>query len=188
MSDRDRDKDFERSLKLRKYEFLLNLSFNEDRLIGERSRSFLIANGLLLTGFGLARTPLFWIALATVGSILGYFWIEVGRRNIIAIRYWWSRLYMMEADEEFQDHLQIYTERARYYGGQPMELPLGKFPSWMLPQPLGEKGLFAHFPWRWVRSVNWVMAVYLPALFTILWLVLLTLSTVAPRLLGATGF
>lgn len=181
----EKDANFEKELKLRKYGFLLELSFNEDRLIGERSRSFLIANGLLLTAFGLAKTPLGWIVLAGVGTALGYFWVEVGRRNIIAIQYWWSRLYILEADKDLSENMQIYTERARYYGGEPPHFPKGKFPSWMLPQPLGRKGLFGHFPWTWIRSVNWVMAVYLPTLFTILWMVLLVVAIFMPRLLGA---
>ena len=182
----DKDVHFEKELKFKKYEFLLELSFNEDRLIGERSRSFLIANGLLLTAFGLAKTPLFWIVLAAVGCLLGYFWIEIGRRTIIAMQYWWSRLYLLEADKDLHENLQIYTERAHYYGGEPLHFPPGKFPSWMLPKPLGDKGLFGHFPWRWIKSVNWVMAVYLPSLFTILWVILLLVAILAPKLLGVT--
>ena len=112
-----KDANYEKELKFKKYEFLLELSFNEDRLIDERSRSFLIANGLLLTAFGLAKTPLFWIVLAAVGSLLGYFWIEIGRRTVIAMQYWWSRLYLLEADKDLRETLQIYTERARYCSG-----------------------------------------------------------------------
>lgn len=153
---------------LEKYRILQKLAFNEDRLFGERSTFFVLAGTLLVTAFSAMgeHERSLRLLICVAGSLLVILWLYVNSQAIIALRFWRTRIHLLEERHLGGEKWGIHVARARYYRGA------DKFPMPAEPDidgPLDET-LFKRFGTLFFP--NKTLHFGMPLIFLGLWLAL----------------
>ena len=152
---------------------------HEDALHGERTLAYLTGNAFLVIAFAtvlfahpgnLPAEPGTALAIAIIGSLLGFLFIAVGRRSVIAIRFWRECEKAGIASGSDDDLRTFYQDGCVVLrNGALIERATNGLTA------VGPRGtIYGAVPWRWrrTRSTNDVLGTLLPSAFTAFWVII----------------
>ena len=168
------------------YERLIERLYHEDNVFAQRTSNFIATHAFLAAAlaFSLSGTRggclkdfLIPCLVTFFGLLLSLFYIPLGLRSYVAIRFWRIWLHGVESKLEFK----LDSALGEFYKDGFTETSIGRIDSKSDSRGRKRKPMMKVFPWVFVKSTNLWLGVWLPALIAFFWaMALMALVAMAP--------